>query len=229
MSQISRAWHDGATTIDVRLLAEIEGALMVDGEPGVSVVAPMWARVEAHGEACTDPEFDAQLVADTQAAMGWLTFSMQAGFFIGPAIAGLALQWIDIRTDIAVTTVLAVFALPGAMVASATRQSRHGFSVMQPLRALIGQRSFVPVIIGLVAATLAWGTVGAFLPIFGRESLGLPGPQVGLLLALQAVANGLARLPGGRLVDRARHLSTTGVWLLLYTARGRDGGERGNG
>src|SRR6202162_5293202 len=26
-------------------------------------------------------------------AMGWLTFSMQAGFFIGPSIAGIALQW----------------------------------------------------------------------------------------------------------------------------------------
>jgi MFS family permease len=46
--------------------------------------------------------------------------------------------------------------------------------------------------------------VGAFLPIFGKESLGLPSAQIGLLLAVQAVANGLARLPGGRLVDRAK-------------------------
>jgi len=51
---------------------------------------------------------------------------------------------------------------------------------------------------------LVWGTVGAFLPIFGKESLGLPSAQIGLLLAVQAVANGLARLPGGRLVDRAK-------------------------
>src|SRR5260370_38229937 len=58
--------------------------------------------------------------------------------------------------------------------------------------------------VGLVAATLVWGTVGAFLPIFGKEALHLPGSQVGLLLALQAVANGLSRIPGGRLVDRAR-------------------------
>jgi MFS family permease len=60
------------------------------------------------------------------------------------------------------------------------------------------------VTIGLVASTLAWGTVGAFLPIFGKESLGLPSAQIGLMLAIQAVANGLARLPGGRLVDRAK-------------------------
>jgi MFS family permease len=41
--------------------------------------------------------------------------------------------------------------------------------------------------------------------VFGREALGLPSAQVGYLLALQAVVNGLSRLPGGRLVDRARH------------------------
>jgi MFS family permease len=76
---------------------------------------------------------------------------------------------------------------------------------MKPLRALVSQRSFPPVVIGLVAATLAWGTVGAFLPIFGKESLGLASSRIGLLLAVQAIANGLARLPGGRLVDRATH------------------------
>jgi ACS family hexuronate transporter-like MFS transporter len=137
-------------------------------------------------------------------AMGWLTFSMQAGFFIGPSIAGLALQWIDIRTDIAVTTALFVFAIPGALVAGTTRQGSQGLSLMAPLRGLVGQSAFVPVVTGLVAMTLLWGTVGAFLPIFGKESLGLPSSQVGLLLALQAVANGASRLPGGRLVDRAK-------------------------
>jgi MFS family permease len=72
------------------------------------------------------------------------------------------------------------------------------------LRALVSQRSFLPVVIGLVSATLAWGTIGAFLPIFGKEALRLPSSQVGLLLALQAVANGLSRIPGGMLVDHVR-------------------------
>ena len=138
-------------------------------------------------------------------AMGWLTFSMQAGFFIGPSVAGLLLQWFSLRTDIAVTTALLVFTIPGAMVASTAPQSGQRLSFTKPLRALITQPAFGPVVIGLVAATLAWGTVGAFLPIFGKESLGLPNSQIGLLLAIQAVANGLARIPGGRLVDRAKH------------------------
>ena len=137
--------------------------------------------------------------------MGWLTFSMQAGFFLGPSIAGIALRWIDVRTDIAVTTVLLLFAIPGAIAASGTRQhAGQGMSFRAPLQALVRQAAFLPVTIGLVAATLVWGTIGAFLPVFGKEALGLPSAQVGYLLALQAVVNGVSRIPGGRLVDRAR-------------------------
>jgi MFS family permease len=139
-------------------------------------------------------------------SMGWLTFSMQAGFFLGPSIAGISLRWLDIRTDIAVTTALLLFAIPGALAASGTRQhTGEGFSLRLPLQALVRQPAFVPVTIGLIAVTLVWGTVGAFLPVFGKEALGLPSAEVGYLLALQAVVNGLSRLPGGRLVDRARH------------------------
>jgi MFS family permease len=138
-------------------------------------------------------------------ALGWLTLSMQVGFFVGPSIAGLLLTWIDIRTDLAITTAMLVFAIPGALLASGTRQSsQRGLSIREPLKALVAQQAFVPAAIGLVSATLAWGTIGAFLPIFGKEALRLPSSQVGLLLALQAVANGLSRIPGGRLVDRAR-------------------------
>lgn len=139
-------------------------------------------------------------------AMGWLTFSMQAGFFLGPAIAGIALRWIDVRTDIAMTTILILFAIPGAVVASGTRQhTGKGLVLRAPLRALTRERAFVPLTIGLVAMTLGWGTIGAFLPVFGKEALRLPSSQVGYLLAVMAVVNGMSRLPGGRLVDRAPH------------------------
>jgi MFS family permease len=138
-------------------------------------------------------------------AMGWLTFSMQAGFFLGPSLAGIALRWIDIRTDIAVTTALVALAIPGALLASGTRQHQgRGLSLREPLLALVAQRAFLPVTIGLVAMTLVWGTIGAFLPVFGKEALGLPSSQVGYLLALLAVVNGASRPVGGRLVDRSR-------------------------
>src|SRR5579859_8134899 len=103
-------------------------------------------------------------------SMGWLTFSMQAGFFAGPSLAGVALALLNIRVDIAVTTALLLLAVPGALAATGTRQTQGGFALMAPLRSLFGQPAFLPVIIGLVGTTLVWGTVGAFLPIFGREA-----------------------------------------------------------
>lgn len=136
-------------------------------------------------------------------ALGWLTFSMQVGFFLGPAVAGIALRWVDLRADIAITTALLILSVPGAIAASNTTQrSGPGLALREPLRALAAQRAFVPVTVGLVAMTLAWGTIGAFLPVFGREALQLPSAQVGYLLALQAVFNGASRIPAGWLVDR---------------------------
>jgi MFS family permease len=138
-------------------------------------------------------------------AMGWLTFSMQSGFFLGPAVAGIALTWIDVRADIAVTTALLIFSIPGALVASSTTQrSGAGLSLRGPLRSLFQQPAFMPVTIALLGMTLTWGTFNAFVPIFGKEQLGLPSSQVGYLLALQAVVNAASRIPAGRLVDRAR-------------------------
>ena len=138
-------------------------------------------------------------------AMGWLTFSMQSGFFLGPFVGGLALTWIDVREDIAVTTVLLLAAIPGVLVASSTTQrSGSGLSLRAPLRALFQQPAFAAVAISLVALTLTWGTFNAFVPIFGKEQLGLPSSQVGYLLALQAIVNAVSRIPAGRIVDRAR-------------------------
>lgn len=137
--------------------------------------------------------------------MGWLTFSMQAGFFLGPSAAGLALSWIDLRTDTALIALALVFAIPGALAASNTTQrASRGIGLKEPLLALARQRAFIQITVGLVGVTLVWGTIGAFLPVFGKEALRLPSSQVGYLLGLQAVINGVSRIPAGRLVDRAR-------------------------
>ena len=148
-------------------------------------------------------------------AMGWLTLSMQVGFTLGPAFAGLALRWVDVRVDIAITTGLLVFAIPGALLTSRTRQhTGRGLSLREPLRALMTQPAFVPVTVGLIAMTLSWGTFGAFVPIFAKESLGLPNAQIGYLLAIQAIFNASSRPFAGQIVDRARRrwpIVTVGV------------------
>jgi len=104
-----------------------------------------------------------------------------------------------------VTTALLLAAVPGVLVASSTtQQSGAGLSLRAPLRALFQQPAFGAVAIALVGLTLTWGTFNAFVPIFGKEQLGLPSSQVGYLLALQAIVNAVSRIPAGRIVDRAR-------------------------
>lgn len=138
-------------------------------------------------------------------AMGWLTFSMQAGFFLGPALAGLALSFVDIRVDIALTAAALVVAIPGTLVTSNTTQrATSGLGLKEPLLALVRQRTFLQIALGLIGVTLTWGTINAFLPVFGKEALNLPSSQVGYLLAVQAIVNGASRIPAGRIVDGVR-------------------------
>ena len=159
-------------------------------------------------------------------ALGWLTLSMQVGFTLGPAIAGIALKWVDLRTDIALTTVLIVFAVPGSLAVSQTRQhTGRGLALRGPLTALARQPAFAPVTLGLVSMTLAWGTFQAYAPIFAQEALALAPFQIGLLLAIQSLFNAGSRPLAGRLVDNARQrwpIALTGVtvWSIALVVLG---------
>ncbi|HKV89298.1 MAG TPA: MFS transporter [Candidatus Dormibacteraeota bacterium] len=153
-------------------------------------------------------------------AMGWLTLAMQTGFFVGPLIAGVLLTWIDLRADIAVTTLVLLFAIPGAILASGTRQLAAGrLSLRRPMIALARQPAFLPVTIAVLALGLIWGTMQAFLPVFGREGLRLPSNMVGYLIAVQAIANGASRPIAGRIVDRAqRRWPIVFIGVVVFSA-----------
>src|SRR5258708_960589 len=92
-------------------------------------------------------------------AVGWLALFLPARVLLWPSIAGIALRWVTLPTDIALTTALLLFAAPAAVAASGTRQhTGHGLNLRAPLQSLLANRSFVPVSIGLVAATLVIDT-----------------------------------------------------------------------
>ena len=140
-------------------------------------------------------------------AMGWLTLSFQMGFLAGPALAGLALQFIDFQRDLLLTSALYGISVPLVILGVKAGPLRKGrpLEVRRRLRELRRRRGFYAILLGLFGSTVLWGTLQAFLPIFGKEQLRLPGAQIGYLLAIVAVANGLSRIPSGWLVDRARH------------------------
>jgi MFS family permease len=138
-------------------------------------------------------------------AMGWLTLSMQVGFLVGPALSGISLQWLTLQEVLAASGLLYGLALVMTLVGigSAPAVDRK-WDLITPLRHIVRQPGFLPVTVGLLGATLLWGTLQAYLPLYGKEVLSLPAAQIGYMIAIQAVANGLARIPGGRLVDRTR-------------------------
>lgn len=136
-------------------------------------------------------------------AMGWLTFSMQAGFLVGPALAGLLLAFVSTQADLWATNLFWLAALPPTLlVPGGEREATWRFSVT---RDLLARPGFQAAILGTLAVAMIWGTLQSYLPIFGKEALALPGSLIGFLLAIQAGANGLSRLVAGRLTDRFTH------------------------
>jgi MFS family permease len=199
------------------------GAVSQLGLGLTSTVPPLyvWQALGGVGGAAAQAALMAALVDVVPAsslgrAMGWLTLGYQVGFLAGPALAGLTLRWIDLSTALTASTALLGLAGLMALTVPAAPGRPVGWDVVGPLREVARQRGFAVATVGMLGATLLWGTLQAYLPVFGREHLRLAPEQIGYLIALQAVANGLARIPGGRIVDRLPNRSlvvTVGVGI----------------
>ena len=135
-------------------------------------------------------------------ALGWLTLAFQVGLLAGPALAGMSLHWIDLGTALAISTVLFGLALAMTLAIPSAPGRAVSWNLIEPLLEIARRRAFAVAAVGMLGATVLWGTVQAYLPVFGKEQLRLSPEQIGYLIAIQAVANGLARIPGGRIVDR---------------------------
>ena len=138
-------------------------------------------------------------------AIGWLTLCFQLGFLAGPALAGISLNFLSLQEALvgsaapfAITTILALAGVPRG------RRPGAAWNVGGNLRAIVRKPGFAAITLALLGATLIWGTQQAYLPTFGTEQLRLPQASIGYMIAVQAVANGVSRLPAGRLIDRVR-------------------------
>jgi MFS family permease len=150
-------------------------------------------------------------------ALGWLTLAFQVGLLAGPALAGISLHWLTLSTALAISTALFCLAVAMTLVIPPTPGREVGWNVIGPLREIARRRAFAVAAVGMLGATMLWGTLQAYLPVFGKEQLRLSPEQIGYLIALQAVANGLARIPGGRIVDRLPRLGLlVAVGLGVY-------------
>lgn len=207
----------------VLVFAIIVGGASQLGLGLATTVAPMyfWQALGGVGGAASQAALMAALIdvvpeSRLGRAMGWLTLAFQVGFLVGPAAAGVALEWVNLQAVITASTGLYAVALVMTLMGVPSRSGVEiGWNIAAPLRQITRQRAFAAASIGMLGATLLWGTLQAYLPLFAKEQLRLPPSQIGYLIAIQAVANGLARIPGGRLVDR---LTQRGPLVVLGLA-----------
>ncbi len=192
------------------LLSIVIGGISQAGMGVAQSVPPLflWQALAGVGGAAAQAALMAALVdavpsARLGRAMGWLTLAFQVGFLSGPAAAGASLHWLTLQAALTVSAILFALALAMTLAGIPATPGRDvGWNVMEPLRQIARRRAFAVACVGMLGATLLWGTLQAYLPLFGKEQLRLPEEQIGYMIAIQAVANGLARIPGGRLVDR---------------------------
>jgi MFS family permease len=152
-------------------------------------------------------------------AVGWLTLAIQVGLLIGPALAGTSLHWMRLGTALAVSSGLFALALAMTLAIPGTSGRVVGWNIVAPLREIASSRAFLVATVAMLAATTFSGTMQAYLPIFGTQQLGLTAQQAGYLIAIQAVASALARIPGGRIVDRMpRRVPWVASGLAAYGA-----------
>lgn len=137
-------------------------------------------------------------------AIGWLTLAFQFGFLIGPALAGFSLNFLSLQEVLVIsgapfvlTALVAIFRVPGG------RRGGGSWRLAGPIWDLVRRPGFAAATVGVFGSTVIWGTQQAYLPTFATEHLGLPAASIGYIIAIQAVANGLARLPAGRLIDHS--------------------------
>lgn len=142
-------------------------------------------------------------------SMGTLTLSNQIGYLAGPALAAISLNWLTLQNALAGSAILACMGLPLAFF---TRRIADGEArrtdVASDLTSLAKRPNLASLVLALFAATLLWGTLEAYLPLLGKESMGLDNSQIGFMMSMQALMNGGSRIPSGWLIDRLtkRHL-----------------------
>lgn len=135
-------------------------------------------------------------------AFGWLTLFTHTGVASGPAVGGLI--W-DIGGPVPTylsAAAMGMTAVIGALFVAPSMRSRVRLARLPGMVAEVArQRAILGVWLAALAIGLPWGAVAGLFPLFGT-GLGLAAGTVGLLLAVQSLANGASRVPLGRLIDR---------------------------
>ena len=138
--------------------------------------------------------------------IGAQVMATQTGLLIGPALAGLALAFVDTRSAFALSVVPLAVALPVTRVGVDPRPSPVTAQIPLPsaLRSFARADGIMAAALFTVVMTAMWGTQNAFLPLFAQQELHLGPSLIGLILTFQALTTLATRIPAGWILDRTR-------------------------
>ena len=135
-------------------------------------------------------------------AFGWLTLATHTGVATGPAIGGLLWEQTNPTVTFLASSLLGATALVAPLFVAASIRTRVDLSGLPRMVAAVARdRVIVGSWLAALGIGLPWGAVSGLFPLFAG-SIGIAAASAGLLLGLQSVANGLSRVPLGRLIDR---------------------------
>jgi len=152
-------------------------------------------------------------------AFGWLTLATHTGVASGPAIGGFLWEHTSPEVTFGASALLGATALVAPAFVAASIRTRVDLSGLPRLVTDVARdRAIVGSWLAALGIGLPWGAVSGLFPLFAG-SIGIAAGSAGLLLGLQSIANGLSRVPLGRVIDR-RHVppQVAAGTCLLYGA-----------
>jgi MFS family permease len=135
-------------------------------------------------------------------AFGWVTLATHSGVAAGPAVGGLVWDAWGPQAAFVVSAALGSIALVApAFVPRSAIARLHLRGLPGMVMRVASDRAIVGSWFAALGIGLPWGAVVGLFPLFGT-SIGISAGAVGLLLGLQSLTNGAARVPLGRFIDR---------------------------
>jgi MFS family permease len=181
---------------------------------GLSAVSPTLMSYVAD---VTPPEVLGQ-------AYGWYTMALYGGMTLGPAAGGFLGTALGLRPVFLVAggLILAMFFV-ALVFLPAHPVDRRGAgarpAILPALKDLMGNRPLIACLVATLGGCFGFGMFVTFMPLY-ILSQGMNTGHVGLVFAIQALANALSRLPSGRLCDRVadRSVLVTGGLAVFAMA-----------
>ncbi len=139
-------------------------------------------------------------------AYGWYTMALYGGMTLGPAVGGFLGTALGLRSVFLVASglIFAMFLVAFAFLPAQSVGHCRGVvrpAILSSLMKFTKNRQLVACLVATFGGCMGFGMFITFMPLY-MQQLKMDTGQVGFVFAAQAVANGLSRLPTGKLSDR---------------------------